>query len=301
MKKQILHTLVILFTLCQSAKTQQLDSLRQIKSPDALIYFSAGQDQRASAIAIQINNSLAYFSKLLKYKPEVTLLVLNTTDWKKFASPQAIYGMPHFNAEKKTLYVAAEDNPFWRSFLPPLDKINPQLAQQIKNTYKNNDGEVSMQGFFDLLAIHELGHAFHLQKGVNMQRSWMGELFVNILLHTYIAEKEPALLPALTLFPKMVLASGSSEFKFTRLQDVHEHYQEIASKHPKNYGWYQCRWHSGAAEIYDAAGKKVGRQIWESLQGVDVTLSDEKLASVMESQVHKSVSDLIRNWEVNTK
>ena len=83
-----------------------------------------------------------------------------------------------------------------------------------------------------------------------MQRKWMGELFVNILLHTYVAENEPQSLPALTLFPKMVVAAGSSEFKYTSLNDIQERYNDIARDYPKNYGWYQCRWHAAAADIY---------------------------------------------------
>jgi len=41
-----------------------------------------------------------------------------------------------------------------------------------------------------------------------MQRLWMQELFCNIMLHTYIAENEPQNLPALELFPEMVVSGG---------------------------------------------------------------------------------------------
>lgn len=300
MKKQIAHLVIILLLLGQGANAQSFDSLKHLTSPVAKIYFSTGHDEQAFAIARQINGAYTYFANLLNFKPEVILLVLDPGDWKKFASPQAVYGMPHFNSNMKTLYVAAEDNAFWKSFLPPLDKINPVLAQEITTTYKNENGDVSMRGFFDMLALHELGHAFHLQKGINMQRNWMSEVFVNILLHTYIAEKEPALLPALTLFPKMVIGGGSSEFTFTTLKDVHEKYQEIAMKHPKNYGWYQCRWHEGAAKIYNAAGKNVGKKIWLVLQNLKVNLSDKELASVMKTKVHTSVFELISNWDDRT-
>lgn len=301
MKRQILQTLIILLTICHLGYGQSFDSLKQIKGSNAQIYYSAGHEERAGNIASQIENSFAYYAKLLKFKPEVTLLVLNPEDWKKFTSQQAVYGMPHFNSDKKTLFVAAEDNPFWKSFLPPLDKLDQELVSQIKATYQNENGEVGMQKFFDLLAMHELGHAFHLQKGVKMQRNWMSELFVNILLHTYIAEKEPQMLSALTLFPKMVIRAGSSEYKFTALRDMHEKYQEIATRHPKNYGWYQCRLHAAAATIYDAAGKDVGKKMWEIFQLSAVTKMDEELASLMETNVHKSIADFIRYWDNDNK
>ncbi len=298
--KNLIFVLTLL-QFAQFAKTQNFDSLDKIPSEVALIYASPGNQQRGQAIARQINNAYAYYDSLLHFKPSVTLLILDDSDWKKFTTKQAVYGMPHFDAKSKTLFVAATDNPFWKSFIPPLEQLPVHLAKMIFNTYKEPDGNLSMQPFFDLLAIHELGHAFSSQKGIKMQRNWMGELFVNILLHTYIAEREPGLLPALTVFPKMVVAGGSSTFEFTSLADVHNRYDEIASKHPRNYGWYQCRWHAAAAKIYDAAGKDVGKKIWNTFLTVNNTLSDKELVTLMELQVHSSVADLIRNWDAETK
>ncbi|MBK8405213.1 MAG: hypothetical protein IPL25_14370, partial [Saprospiraceae bacterium] len=114
--------------------------------------------------------------------------------------------MPHYN-DAKTLIVASEDNDFWKSFIPQLSQLPKELAQQISNTYSDRDNTLTMRDFFDLLAIHELGHAFHNQGGLNMQRKWMGELFANIFCFIPIAEKEPELLPALTFFLQMVVFS----------------------------------------------------------------------------------------------
>ena len=52
----------------------------------------------------------------------------------------------------------------------------------------------------------------------------MGELFVNIMLHTYVAEKQPELLPALETFPNMVVGGGTADYKFTSLNDFEELY-----------------------------------------------------------------------------
>ena len=76
---------------------------------------------------------------------------------------------------------------------PALNQLPPALSRQVQKVYKNSEDNLSMQDFLDLLALHELGPAFHTQGGLKMQRNWMGELFVNILLHAYIAENEPEL------------------------------------------------------------------------------------------------------------
>lgn len=130
-----------------------------------------------------------------------------------------------------------------------------------------------------------------------MQRKWMGELFANILLHTYIAENEPELLPALTVFPKMVVSSyDKTELKFTTLTELEAQYDEIAKKHPKNYGWYQCRWHVAAGNIYKEGGVDLFERLWFTLKGQRKNLDDPSFTSLLSEQVHQSVADVVLEW-----
>ena len=300
MTKSLFIFILFAITLYQPTRAQSVDSLNQLKDQSFPVYYSSGHQQRAQTMALQIAKAIAFHQNLLEFKPTVTLLILSANDWKTYTTEPVVYGMPHYNEKNKRLIVAAEDNEFWQSFLPPLDQLPESLRKPIQTTYSSSDGHITMQPFFDLLAIHELGHAFHMQSGLVMQRNWMGELFANILLHTYIAEKEPELLPALTLFPKMVVAAGSKEFKYTTLQDIQERYSEIARQYPKNYGWYQCRWHAGAAGIYDAAGKQVCCKLWDALKGNKEMLTDEQLVTLLETMVHKRMADMIKYWDRDT-
>ena len=290
--------LVITFLSIQKTNAQQYNQLEELKNHSVRIYYSAGHEQRAQAIVKRVDRAMEYYQELLDFKPEVTLLVLTEADWGKYTS-FPVYGMPHYN-DDKTLIVAAEDNAFWKSFIPPLDQLPKDLKNRIEDVYKDSKGNLSMEAFFDLLALHELGHAFHFQAGLNMQRKWMGELFVNILLHSFIAEKEPASLQALTLFPRMVVAGGTKEFTYTSLKDVHERYNEIGKEHPKNYGWYQCRWHTTAGIIYDAAGEEAGKQLWNAFKNQKETLTDEAIPHFLDQSGAKEVADMIRNWDKET-
>lgn len=297
MTKYIILLLITCLSPVNQAEAQDLDQLGKLNNFAAKIYYSTGHEKRAVLIAGRVDRAMVYYQSLLGFKPEVTLLILSPSDWTKYTKSGAVYGMPHYTSDSKTLIVAAEDNPFWKSFLPPLDKLPAGLSEQIRTVYKNEDGSLSMQAFFDLLAIHELGHAFHGQAGIKMQRNWMGELYVNILLHTYIAENEPQLLPSLTVFPQMVIAGGIKEFKYTSLNDVETKYNEIGRNHPRNYGWYQCRWHAAAGRIYDTAGKQVNKKIWDALKNKPRIETDEELSSFLETNADKSLADMIRNWD----
>lgn len=280
-------------------RNRDYKKLQEIKNHSAKVYYSEGQQSRASTIVERFDKAMDYHARLLGFKPSVTLLVLNQADWDNYTD-FPVYGMPHYNGDS-TLIVAAEDNPYWQSFIPPVDLLEPSLKQQVLQAYSKSEGEISMQPFFDLLALHELGHAFHLQAGLNMQRKWMGELFSNILLHTYIAQNEPGSLPALTVFPIMVVNAGTNGYHYTKLNDIETRYEEIGKEHPKNYGWYQCRWHVAAGNIYDEGGKQVCSNLWNALKEQKTTLGDEELLVLFRKSGAPGVANMMRNWDKETK
>lgn len=293
-----LFLICLLFILSIKVYSQSFDKLSRIQSTSVAAFYSHGHQQRASSMTSRVESVIAYYEKLLAFRPDVTLLVLSPTDWSTYAAIGAVYGMPHYS-NARTLIVAAEDNPFWKSFVPPMAQLPASLGQQVSTVYRTGDS-ISMQPFFDLLAIHELAHAFHLQDSLVMQRKWMGELFANIFLHTYVAEKEPALLPALTLFPHMVVSQGTKGLKYTKLSDVHERYDEITQQYPNNYGWYQCRWHVAAAGIYDSTGSNVVKKLWVSLKENKQLLNDDQLIDFLGKKVDPLLADIVRKWDRDT-
>ena len=293
-KITLLFTAIIIF-IFNSVSAQNYEILTELKNHKTKVYFSKGNDERAKIIAQRCDKAINYFNGIINFTPVVTLLILNQEDWWKFTN-FPVYGMPHYN-DNKTLVIATEDNDFWKSFIPQLDKLPEELANKIRNAYTNENGNVSMMAFFDLLALHELGHGFHFQADIIMQRLWMGELFANIFLHTYIAENEPENLPALTVFPEMVVAGGTDGYKYTSLKDIEERYEEIGQRYPKNYGWYQSRWHAAAKDIYNAGGADVFIKLWSSLKAQREKLTDEEFADFLIRNVHQSVADVMLNWD----
>lgn len=280
--------------LIMPLKAQNYDGLVPLDGYKTNVFFSEGNDERAIIVAKRMDNVLDFYNELIEFEPEITMLILNPVDWPRFTR-FPVYGMAHYMGNK-TLVIASENNDFWNSFIPPIEQLPKELADKIKSTYVDENGTLTMQAFFDLLAIHELGHAYHFQAGLNTQRMWMGELFCNILLHTYIAEKEPEQLPALTIFPQMVIAGGKEGYKYTQLNDIEERYEEIGQQHPQNYGWFQCRWHSAAADIYDAGGIDNFVKLWKALASQKEKLNDEDFALFLSEKVHQSVADVMLKW-----
>lgn len=288
--------LLIYLLLAPTLLAQGISNLDSLGSYKTKVYYSVGNDERAQVVTERMDKVLNFYDKIIQFEPKVTLLILNPTDWPKYTT-FPVYGMPHYDETRDLLIVASENNDFWNSFIPPVDMLPKELADKIKTTYVDANNNLTMQAFFDLLAIHELGHAYHFQAGLNVQRMWMGELFCNILLHTYIAENEPDQLAALTVFPQMVISGGKDEYKYTSLTDIEQRYEEIGQQYPKNYGWYQCRWHSAAGNIYDSGGVETFAKLWDAFSKQKEKVDDAELAILLSEKVNQSIADVMLKWD----
>jgi hypothetical protein len=293
-----IHLLLVCnFSFAQEPPTEVTDiRLKELKGFSQTYYYSPGYEARANSIATLMENAVDFFHEEIMFTPETKMYILAPQHWKNFAAQplHEVYGFPH-NIDHVRLAVAAEDNDFWRSFLPPVDQLPTLVAAEVKNAYGNQDGSYSMMPFFDLLALHEMGHSYTAQAGLKMHRYWMEELFVNIMLHTYVAEKQPELLPALETFPNMVIGAGTTEFKFTSLEDFEKLYTTLGMG-PKNYGWYQCRFHSAAKEIYNDGGKIVISKLWKALKTHQEDMTDKEYIEMLTREVHSSVADVYLKW-----
>lgn len=273
------------------AASQSYADLTELTGFSMKAYYSPGNEERAKIIVARCEKATKYVSGLVGFTPKVSLFILNPEQWKKYAT-FPLYGMPHYTEDER-LVIASEDNNFWKSFIPPPDRLPPDLAAKIKYAYSTADGTLSMMAFFDLLALHELGHGFHDQGGLTMQRLWMQELFCNIMLHTYIAENEPTNLPALEAFPEMVVAAGTTGYEFTTLADFERLYDKMDAK---NYGWYQCRLHVAGKSIYHAGGEKTFVKLWKGLKDNSEKMTDDQFASFLSKKVNKVVAEVQTDW-----
>lgn len=300
--KTMYITIALLF-VCNFSFAQETSTavtkpapLQELKGFTQTYYYSAGHQERAKSIAVFMERAGRYFQQEIDFTPKTTLYILAPQDWKNVAAKPLhdVYGFPH-NIDHVRLAIAAEDNDFWRSFLPPVDHLPLPMASQVKKAYGKRDGSYSMMPFFDLLALHEMGHSYTSQAGLKMHRHWMGELFVNIMLHTFIAEKQPELLPALETFPNMVVGAGTADYKFTSLEDFEKLYPTLGMG-AKNYGWYQCKLHSAAKDIYNTGGKEVMKKLWNALKNHQEQMTDQEFSDMLNKEVHPSVAKAYLNW-----
>ncbi len=226
---------------------------------------SPGLEQKAQETARRCSGAHQLLAAALHVEPVVTLKVLAGHDWR---NPSLPYGMPYYAAPD--LVVAGEPAEFWHSFVPLLESGPPSVYSTATQVYGDDP---DLGPFFNLLAVHELGHAFH-QPGTGAR--WLEETFANVCLHTYIAALEPGVLPVLVTFPKVLTSLDPAGFAHRSLAEFERLYSTMK---PLNYGWFQCHFHVVARLVHDEAGPDGLQRVWRRLGPPDeLVLSHDQLA-----------------------
>jgi hypothetical protein len=230
------------------------------------VRYSTTARNQAVRLADLTRDAYGYFASLFPgAAPTFTAAYLAQADWRRG------YGMPSYQPVERRLRVATDDNALWQSFGRIARVASPFGAYpRLKKIYMDESGNLQLRRFFDLLAVHELAHAFEEQGRVAFPTHWMRETYANLALHAFIAKTRPNELPSLTALPEaqtritafnlMMRLNG-----YTSLDDFDRHYPAGNPKAPMtepNYGWYQVRFHVMAREMFDAEGEGALKRLW---------------------------------------
>lgn len=298
MRKLVFLLLLLLGNAPVHAQAPSLyPGLVPTKSARVPTYYTPGYGQRARYLGELCSQAIDYLRapEQLGFTPRVRLLVLGPADWKKYARIPA-YGMPH-TVDDSTLVVAAEDNLLWQGMVPPAERLTTTQATAVRQVYHTMQGRPSMMPFYDLLALHELGHAFFRQARLGRPRYWLDELFANLMLHTFVAERQPGLLPTLEVFPQLVVdGTDARSLTYTSLADFERQYGRMENVEPRNYGWYQCRLHRAAARIYSRQGATALPALWRAFRQNPATYDDAQLAAFLQTRVGPELALVQTSW-----
>jgi hypothetical protein len=256
------------------------------------VLFGAGAGPRAEQIATRLERAHRYLKAVLEFDATLRLLVLPPEDWAEHAA-FPLYGMPHY-AQRDTIVVGDEPASFWRGVVRMLDGVlTPAQRAEVETTYGMVDGWIDMSTFADLVAIHELGHLFHEQVPFAFPRLWVRELFANLCVQAYLADRAPEQLPLWTLLPERMMALPVDRVRHRSLDAFERMYVDVG---PENYVWYQFRLAVAAREIYDAAGTDALRRLYRTFVAQENRLTDGQLAELLEAQVHPTVARVMSTW-----
>jgi hypothetical protein len=226
-------------------------------------FASAGVEARAEAIGRIAADSYEYLAGLLGFRPEAQVLVVNEADWPN-ATQTPIYGLP--NAWNGTLVVAGTEAPLWSSFA---EMVAEGDRAEFEAAYGTPDGSIRLGPFMDLVAVHEVAHIFH-QGTQHFPRLWLQELFANLCLHAWVADRSPADLETLTTMPRLGCKAPAASWAHSSREDFELFYTDMGGP---NYVWYQFRLQVEAGALYDRAGTGVVRRLFDVFKLDDAALA----------------------------
>jgi hypothetical protein len=235
-------------------------------------YSSAGLETRAESIGRIAADAYEYLAGLLGFRPEAQVLVLSEADWPSRTETE-LYGLP--NASNGTLVVAGTEAPFWSQFVEMVaEPDRPELARAYGDP--SGDGAVRLGPFMDLVAVHEVGHVFH-EGAQHFPRLWLQELFANLCLHAWVAERSPESMSTLLTMPTLGAKAPPEAFTYHLRDDFERLYSSVGGA---NYVWFQFRLQLEAAALYDRAGSGALTRLFEAFR-----LDDAALARRLEETV----------------
>ncbi len=272
------------------------------------VRYSAGSLERAQACADVAEDAYGYLDRLLgAVTPDIAVIVVGESDWES----RQPYGLPFFtdgdgDLRPALVVMPAGRGDFWVAIAEHLREATPRGYARLAATYPDGSGGVDLQPFFDLVTIHELGHAFEVLGDLRLPTSWLGEIYANLALHAFVSTRRPESLDTLEVLS--IVGSASRRFAarwraegYTTLEDLEAHY--TSGEKPMsalNYVWYQCRWQRLAARVFDAEGETALVRLWNCFRGVDRfgpgTVTTASVAKLLRSEVSETLGRAIQHW-----
>jgi hypothetical protein len=269
---------------------------------------SQGAAERALASADVITDAFGYFSRLFSgIQPEIAVIVADEGDW----GSRQPYGLPFFDDDDGQIcpgiiVMLAGTGDFWHAIGTDLREASPQGFERLLAAYPDGSGDLDLQPFFDLITIHELGHAFETLGGLRLPTFWLGEIFANLALHAFVANLRPESLETLEVLPTVGaqserLAARMRSEGYSTLEELEAHY--TGGEDPMsalNYVWYQYRWQRLAATIFDVDGEDVLVRFWDCFHGRDRfrpgAVARLAVATLLAAEVSETLGRAIQVW-----
>jgi hypothetical protein len=272
------------------------------------VRYSDGAEVRARAAADVAASAYGYFSRLFSgVEPDIAVIVAGQADWES----RQPYGLPFFNDDGGQIrpgivVMPAGSGDFRVGIGQDIRDASPRGYTRLLAAYPDGAGGLDLQPFFDLVTIHELGHAFEVLGDLRLPTFWLSEIFANLALHAFVATMQPDSLNTLEVLSTVGAQSRRLGARmraegYSTLEELEAHYtggdQPMSAL---NYVWYQYRWQRLAAKMFGADGEDGLVRFWNCFHATDRLSSGKATAAslgpVLRTEVSETLGRAIQNW-----
>jgi hypothetical protein len=272
------------------------------------VRYSDGSLVRARAAADVAAAAYVYFSRLFSgVEPDIAVIVADKADWES----RQPYGLPFFNDDDGQIrpgivVMPAGSGDFWIAMGQDIRDASPRGYTRLLATYPDGADGLDLQPFFDLVTIHELGHAFEMLGDLGLPTFWLGEIFANLALHAFVATRQPGSLNTLEVLSTVGAQSRRLGARmraegYSTLEELEAHYTGGGQPmSPLNYVWYQYRWQRLAAKMFDADGEDGLVRFWGCFHATGRLTSGQvtaaSLAPLLRTEVSETLGRAVQTW-----
>jgi hypothetical protein len=273
---------------------EHASELRVLPSFPFLVQSSPDLIDHTQILAERFERAYGFLSETLAVAPRVGLRVLSASDWPIHArSAFPAYGLTHLDFEQGMVVTGGPDSTFWHAFVDTIAAVAPDLLEELRGAYGRADGRIDLTRHIETWIVHDLGHACHIHLGYWFPRVWLMEFFADLCLYSYLASHEPAYLPALETFPRVLSQLGAAHFSHHTLPDFDALYIKLE---PTNYLWYHGHLFETARKAYASGGNGVLERLWHTFVLANVReVSDAELAQLLR-QVQPEIAQMLLEW-----
>lgn len=222
--------------------------LQRIESDPVTLHFSPGYGVRAQQLGTLVTEAHRFLADWLGVEARTTLSILRQESWRHLR--RAPYGYPHSSPERATIFAPAHYPPRLVSRLRALYEAAPPALQQ-RLCAEGKALEAQIRTFYDLVAIHELGHLFihHLQLALGTR--WLTELIANLFATAFFVEARPDLAPCWLVWAA-IQAEQAVPHRTLAAYEAHYAVLDFA-----NANFYQGRLNLAAHTLWQRQGRAI--------------------------------------------
>jgi hypothetical protein len=222
--------------------------LHRIEGHPVTLHFSPGYRERAERLGLLVAAAHEFLERWLDVSAHTTLSVLRRENWRHLR--RAPYGYPHSIPERGMIFAPAHYPPRLIERARVLyEAAPPKLRETVSGSVDELNAQIMR--FYDLVAIHELGHLFveHLQLALGTQ--WLTELVANFFATAFFHEERPDLAACWMAWADV---QASTLVRHRALEDYEAHYTMLDFT---NASYYQGRFNQCALALWKAQGREL--------------------------------------------
>jgi len=285
----VLFFLIPFFVQAQSKYCiDEIVDLKLKSIPGGIVtYYSDGMEKRAAELKTLLERASIPLGDSLDVEINLSLAALGSKEWAQVLDRP--YGLPTLRTGACKRGGGSFPEPRYIAFIPgdvggPLNSDWNALKDSIspKTLQKLNDAGVSFeQGgkiMIDFVALHELGHAYHLKFGIKNYVNFFAEFMADYIAYAFLRSTEERL-------DKKVLAVLSSNVE--TIIPIHSSFLKWenfrSSEHPPTEAWYNSVVTLKAAEVFEQRGFEFLHVVRKAFPEEEGQLNTETIIARMDS------------------